>query len=818
MTEGLTTTQAKQLLKDLGPNRISDGQGFSFFGLLFSEVFSFLNILLILAGFVSLAIKDVIDGGLIFAIVLLNSGVSFWQEYKAERTLEELKNLTYSYIRCLRDGKMISLNSEELVPGDLIYLEVGDKIPADGLVSESFNLEVNESALTGEALPIYKDPEDIERNQVSGGTLVVGGHGKVRISATGPLTRFGKIAQTLGSIKERETPLQTQIKHLTLNVAIIAIATSVLIYLTGISLGQTQFDMFLTAVSSAVAAIPEGLPAIILITLAIGVKRMAQRKAVVKKMVAVEALGSINVIATDKTGTLTTGEMKVQKLWFDGQVYNPEEFKQALKNDPGIDKFLDALIFPNTASLVYKFDHGTRAVLGDSTEGALLMLAQNVGVNYEIHKQQATLVEEFAFDQKRKTMSVIVARNNNFECFIKAAPEYIVEYSTRILSKGKVRLLVEEEKQKLTDQFQALGKNGYRLLGFAYRNNITPAAGYVRADVESDLIFLGFVAMADPVRPEAAESIKLASKAGIKTVMVTGDNQLTAMAIARQLGLISEGDEVMSGQDLEKITDEELQSIIWKVKIFARTNPEDKLRIVKAFQEAGMAVAVTGDGVNDALALKQAEIGVAMGRKGTDVAKEAADIVITDDNYASIVKAVEEGRTIYDNVLKSIRYLLSTNISELVTILLALLMGLPLPLVPAQILWINLVSDGLPAIALALDPKDPDAMRKPPRSKKTKLLGLDSFGLLFFYGLVIAVIALTAYWQIMTKTGNVILARTWTFTVLIMLQMVMAFIIRGKKSHTNKNLIWAVIFTTAIQLLILVNPIFHPIFKIQRPW
>ncbi|MBI2355761.1 MAG: cation-translocating P-type ATPase [Candidatus Doudnabacteria bacterium] len=817
MNEGLSTTEAKKLLHELGPNRLSDGSQFSFYGLLFSEVFSFLNILLILAGFVALAIKDILDAILIFAIVLLNSMMSFWQEYKAERTLEELKNLTYSYVRVIRNGKAVPLNSEELVPGDIVYLEIGDKVPADGLVLESLNLEVNESALTGEALPVYKLPSDIEKNQVFGGTLVVAGHGKIKISATGTQTRFGRIAQTLESMRETETPLQLQIKHLTLNVALIAIVASVLIYITGISLGHKQIDMFLVGVSTAVAAIPEGLPAIILITLAVGVKRMALRKAVVRKMVAVEALGSINVIATDKTGTLTSGEMKVQKLWFDGKLLGPEEFKHTLKSNAAANKLLDALIFPTTASLAYKFDHGTKAVLGDSTEGALLILAQSLGINYEVHKQQAKLVEEFGFDQKRKTMSVIVERDNGLEAFIKASPEYTVQYSTRILQDGKIRILNENDKQQLTKQFENLGKNGYRILGFAYRNNINRSPRYVRAEVESDLVFLGFACISDPIRPEAVEAIRLASKAGIRTIMVTGDNQLTAMSVARQLGLAAEGDEVITGQDLEKISDEELQSVIWKVKIFARTNPEDKLRIVKALQTAGAAVAVTGDGVNDALALKQAEIGVAMGKKGTDVAKEAADIVITDDNYSSIVRAVEEGRTIYDNVLKSIRYLISTNISELATILMALLIGLPLPLVPAQILWINLISDGLPAIALALDPKDPDAMRRPPRSKEHRLLDLASFALLLLYGLIIAVIALAAYWQILKTTGNVVLARTWTFTILILLQLLMAFIIR-RNSHTNYKLILAAVFTVGIQFLILINPIFYPLFKIQKPW
>lgn len=814
--KGLTTTEAKTLLHRIGPNKIADGHRFSFFGLLFRETFNILNILLVFAALISLGIGDTIDGVLIFTIVILNTSISFWQEYKAERTLEELKNLTFTYVKVLRDGHTTSINGEELVPGDVTYLEIGDKITTDAYVLEARNFEVNESSLTGEASPVYKREADAEKSFVFAGTLVAGGRATVRVTATGRNTRFGKIAETLQSIKETETPLQKQIKHLALNTAIGALVFSTLIFFIGTALGQDRITMFLTAVSSAVAAIPEGLPTIILVTLAVGVKRMALRKAVVRKIIAVEALGSINVICTDKTGTLTRGEMKASKIWFNHKLYTPHEFKHAL-NHPTGKRFIDTLLIPNTASLAYKFDHGTRVVLGDSTEGALLMLGRELGFDYEVHKNQVRILEEYSFDQTKKTMSMVVEQNGKVASLVKGSPEYLVVNSTRIFQDNKLRLLMEEDKDKLVKSYESLTKDGLRVLGFAYKD-IETAETYDRSDTERDLIFLGFVALSDPIRDEVKDSIRLAGQAGIRTIMVTGDNELTAMAVARQLNMVEEGDEVLTGKDLAKLDDSQFKSILLKVKVFARTSPEDKLRIVKGLQELSLTVAVTGDGINDALALKQAEIGIAMGKKGTDVAKETADIVITDDNYASIVQAIEEGRTIYDNVLKSIRYLFSTNVSELLTILIALILGLPSPLLPAQILWINLVSDGLPAIALALDPKDPMAMKKMPRSKEHQLLDLNSSLILMVIGFVVSVIALIVYWHTYKSSGNVVLARTWTFSILILCQLAVAFIIRGNFKAYNRNLIIACLITVAVQALILFDPLFHPVFKIQKPW
>src|SRR3989344_4826990 len=814
-TTGLTTTEAKALLNKIGPNKISIEHRFSFFGLLCSETFNLLNILLMIASAVSLMIGDLLDSILIFAIVILNTIISFWQEYKAERTLQELRNLTHTYVKVLRDGKMSQIDSVELIPGDVIHLESGDKIPADGVIFQSCGLEANEASLSGESLPVFKRSE-AGHNQVVAGTLISAGHGIVLVSATGMSTRFGRIALSLKGIKETETPLQKQIKHLALNIGLIALALSVLIYFVGVSLGQRAVDMFLTSVSAAVAAIPEGVPAIILITLAVGERRMAQRKAVIRKIIAVEALGAGNVIATDKTGTLAKGEMRAEKLYVLGKHYTPQSIKTAL-NQPKMKKFLDALVIPNTASLLYRFDHGTKAVLGDSTEGALLQLAEFLGINTELHKASAEILEEFSFDQKRKSMSMVVRKDGKVEALVKSSPEFMVSASTRIPQDDRIKILTEEDKQQLADVYSSLTKSGYRVLGFGYKP-MDEQTGYRRDEIESDLIFLGFIAVSDPIRDEVKESIRLAKQAGIMTVMITGDNELTAHAVAVKLELAEEGEEMITGKDLEKISDEQLKNIIQKVRVFARTNPEDKLRIVKAFQQLGLSVAVTGDGVNDALALKQAEVGVAMGKKGTDVAKEAADIVITDDNYATIVKAIEEGRTIYDNVLKSIRYLVSTNLSELLTILIALILGLPSPLLPAQILWINLVSDGFPAIALALDPKDPMAMKKLPRSKEHRLLNLNSLALLIGIGLAVSLIALIVYWHTYKSSGNLAFARTWTFSTLILLQMLVAFIIRGNRKHANQKLVAAVVFTLAIQALILVNPIFYPIFKIEKIW
>ncbi|MBX4187586.1 MAG: cation-translocating P-type ATPase [Candidatus Doudnabacteria bacterium] len=811
--KGLSSHDASVLLKDVGPNIFSDDQHFRVLNLVLHEIFSLLNLMLLVAAGIALYIGHYTDGVLIICIVILNSAVSFWQEFKAEQTLHELKQLSPNSVRVMRDGREIALSAEYIVTGDLILLETGDKIPADGWVVDSYNFEVNESMLTGESIPVYKKPGEQEHDKVFAGTLVATGRASISISATGKNSRFGKIAQTLSTLPETPTPLQEQIRKLAYALAALALLFSTLIFATGIYFGHDTFEMFFTAVSSMVAMVPEGLPSIILITLAVGVKRMAVKKAVVRKLLAIEGLGSVNVICTDKTGTLTRGEMRVSQIYFNGGLHSPVEFKHL--NTHHAKKIIDVAVVVNTAGLVYKFDHGSATVLGDTTEGALLLFARELGIDYEIHRTKCKVLDEFSFDQKLKSMSVVCNMNGQIEALVKGSPEYIIKSSTRHFEDGKVKLLDHDGRQKLIAAYENLSLRGYRVLGVAYKDRLVNTRKYNRSEIESDLICLGFIALSDPVRAEAKSAIETAKRAGIRTVMITGDNEHTAMAISMELGLAQDGDEVVLGKEVEKSTDEELGSILSKVTVFARTNPEDKLRIVSSFQRLGYSVAVTGDGVNDSLALKQAEIGIAMGKKGTDVAKEAADIVITDDNYATIVSAIEEGRTIYDNVHKSIRYLLSTNIGEILTILFALIIGLPAPLLPVQILWINLASDGLPALALALDPKDPNALLKQPRTKNEPLFKNSHLAALVGLGVVVAALCLAVYYFVYHITKDLILARTWTFTVMIFLQMIVAFLIHGLHRSINKKLIAAVIVTLLMHLVILFSPSLYSMFGIK---
>ncbi|MGE5298170.1 MAG: cation-translocating P-type ATPase [Acidobacteriaceae bacterium] len=818
MERGLTTAEAKKLRLQYGPNKIAERHSFSVLTALVSEMFSLLNILLIAAAIISLLIKDRIDGFFILGTVVLNTFISFWQEYKAEQTLSQLKLLAPAFARVIRDGKESMLSAELIVPGDLVVLNMGDKIPADGTMTSGVNCEVDESMLTGESMPVFKKPNEPEHNQIYAGTLVASGRAIFKVSRIGESTQFGKIAKTLTEIKEPPTPLQAQIRKLALQLAVIALICSALIYVIGLLLNFNRLEMFFTAVSSAVALVPEGLPSILIITMAVGVKRMAQKRAVVRKLIAIEGLASVNVICMDKTGTLTQGRMQVQSIFVNGKPHTVEEFKGQTQTGAG-KLLMDTMVMVNTASLVYRFDRHTAEVLGDTTEGALLMLAHRYGLDYELYRTQGEVIDEFSFDQNRKSMSSILRIESSITSLVKGAPEYMISKSNRIRKFDKVDYLDEAGKTKLIEAYQHYARQGYRLLAFAYKDGLHQKSRYDRDEAETDLIFLGFVALLDPLRPEVKPAIKTAALAGIRSVMITGDNELTAMTIAKQLDLVGPDDEVYLGKDLGKISDEDLQKIIQKVKVFARTDPEDKLRIVRAFQKAGFSVAVTGDGVNDALALKQAEIGVAMGNKGTDVAKEAADIVITDDNYATIILAIEEGRTIYDNVLKSFRYLLSTNVGEILTILFALGLGMPSPFTPVQILWINLVTDSLPALALAVDPKDPHNMKKRPRPKEAKLIDSKVLTFLLSAGLGVALLSLGVYRFIYNISGgDVVLARTWVFTFMIILQMIVAFLVRGFKNKFNYNLLWAVILTMGVQFSILSIPAFYKVFEIKGLW
>ena len=649
MTKGLTSIQAEQFLTQYGLNTILEQKKKSIFIKLFEQFNNFLTLLLILAAFFSFLIGEQVDGFLIVLIVILNALFGIYQEKKAEDSVKVLKKMTVTKVRVIRDGRQIEIDSQLLVPDDLIYLEEGAKIPADGIICENFNLEINESSLTGESMSVIKAIDE----EVFSGTIVTKGRGLVKIKKTGMNTKFGQIAHNLSLIDDGTTPLQKKLENLTRLIGIFGIVISLIVFVISKIEGVGYFPAFLLSVSLAVAVVPEGLPAVMTITLALGMKKMADKKAVVKKLSAIEALGSITLIATDKTGTLTENKMKVKELFVNNSQFSISDYKKSNR-----DLLLLNGILCSTASLVYMHDHGHWDVLGDPTEGALLYLAQELGLNVEEIRKQWKIIDEKPFDSVTKMMSVVVKDKQSL-IFTKGAPESILNICNKIIINEKEEKMSEEKKETIENQVNQWASKGLRVLAFSY-NKIEMS--------QKNNIFLGMVAIHDSPRPEVNEAIIKANNAGIKVVMITGDNEKTAEAIGINCGLIKEGDEILTGIQLDEFNDKELLKILPRVKIFARTSPFQKHRIVKLFQQLGEIVAVTGDGVNDAIALKQADVGVAMGLVGTDVARETADMIITDDNFASIISAVEEGRNIINHLKNAIKYLLSCNMSEAIAL------------------------------------------------------------------------------------------------------------------------------------------------------
>ena len=799
--KGLTTHQVAQLLNQHGLNIIKEQKKKTFIVKFFEQFNNFLTILLIIAAILSFIIGEPVDGSLIFLIVILNAFFGIYQEAKAEESIAVLKKMTVSRIRVIRDGKEQEIDSHYLVPGDIVFVEEGVKIPADGLVIENRNLEVNESALTGESLPVPKNLNE----EVFMGTIITKGRGYIEIKKIGMETKFGKIASELSSIKDIKTPLQKKLEGLTKLIGIIGIFAAVFVFVLSVIQGGAYFSSFLLAISLAVAVVPEGLPAVMTITLAIGVKEMAKKKAIVRKLSAIEGLGGITLIATDKTGTLTTNKMKVKEIYVNNiqssisnlqspipnvqfPISNVQNQKSNFQND-SLGLLLLNGVVNSTASLVQIHDHGSWDVLGDPTEGALLYLAQSSGQNIEMMRKEWEIIDEQSFDAVTKRMSVLVRNQlksvetslNQQEqkyLFSKGAPESILEISDKILINGKENILDFKQKEKIEKQVEEWGRKGLRVLAFSYKQLklVESSLNQLKTKTDSnqfqpigtDLTFLGMVAIHDAPRPEAAEAVAKAKTAGIKVVMITGDNEKTAEAIGVTLGIITEGEEILTGYQVEKYTDEELLQKLPLVKIFARTSPFHKHRIVKLFQKMGEIVAVTGDGVNDAIALKQADIGVAMGLVGTDVARETADMIITDDNFSSIVNAVEEGRNIIKNLKNAITYLLSCNITEAMALILGLVLGFPHIFYPLQFLYINLVTDGLPALSLAFSPRATHIMKQVPE-KELSLINPFAKKYILLIGLFSAFLVLISYYFYAIFYYEDV-GRTAAFTVLTLIQ------------------------------------------------
>ncbi|MBI2031575.1 MAG: cation-translocating P-type ATPase [Candidatus Levybacteria bacterium] len=786
MEKGLSSHEVNQLLAVHGKNEITAKRSFSPFILFLSQFPSFLNGILFLAAIFSFFISDVLDAVFILAILLLNGTVGFIQEYNAEKSLEKLKNYVLPLSRVLRNGKEEEIPTSDIVPGDIVILSEGDRIPADGVLVHHEDLEVDESILTGESLPVAKE----QNAEVFGGTLVLKGKGHLKIQKTGMKTHFGQIAETLSTLSPDKTPLNHRLNVLGKIISFIAILAALSIIPIGLSQNRELFPLILLSISITVAAVPQSLPTVITIALAIGTTRMAKKNAIVRKMHAVETLGSIQVLLVDKTGTLTENSMRVKKYW----IQDKKKFESLLR----------ACIFGNTASLAQKGSQDKYDIIGDRTDGALLLWAKSHAKNLNTLKDGGEITDEFVFDPEQKTITTVWEEHGKKYVFVRGAPEAIIEESE----------LSEKEKTKITKFYEDYASNGLRVIAFGEK--LEKHKGSVKRDhLEKNLDFLGFVGIYDPPRDEAREAVLKARNAGITTIMVTGDNEKTALSIAKDVGILEKDEDVITGEELEKLNDDEVAKIIDHVRVFARSRPEDKLRLVTILKKKGYVVGVTGDGVNDSLALKRADVGVSMGQTGTDVAKEASDIVLADDNFSTLVSAVEEGRIIYHNILKAITYLLSGNLSELSLIVFATLLGLPSPLIPTQILWINLITDGLPALALASDNKDPDLIKDGPRNPKTPILSKKRSIFIALVGLSLSFFLLSVFYLIINLGKSEMLARTVVFNLLIFSHMGLAFVVRGKSLFKfNPFLVWGVFGIIILQIIITFTPFFQDIFHL----
>lgn len=854
---GLTQLQVSERRQQYGLNKLREQKGTTVWVMLFSQFKEFLILLLIAAAVISLAIGETADAVVILAVVLLNAVLGVIQEFKAEKSLAALKTLSAPEAKVIREGALFELPACELVPGDLILVEAGDLVPADGRLIDTAGLTADESALTGESVPVEKGaaplpgevpPLPEQKNSVHLGTIITGGRGRVLVTATGMNTEIGRIAGMIQEAPVEKTPLQKKLDHFGRRLGLLAIVLCALIFALGLLRGHELLPMFLTAVSLAVAAIPEGLPAIITIVLALGVQRMAAQQAIIRKLPAVETLGAATVICTDKTGTLTRNEMTVRQLDYgsgaitvSGEGYGSAGgFSRGGRAvDPQQDRQLRLLLtiglLNNNARLIE--EEGYTKVIGDPTEGALIAAAAKAGLVQEQLAAALPRIDEQPFDSERKLMSTVhrgelcpglPADLGENRCWFltKGASDIVLERCHYRLNSTGIEPLTAAERAALAARNREMAGAALRVLGFAFRpmppNNTLPLEQY-----EKELVFAGFMGMNDPPRPGAKEAVKSCREAGIAVKMITGDHAETALAAAAALELASKREEIITGREIEQLSDEELAGKVAGIRIFARVTPEHKVRIVNALQANGEIAAMTGDGVNDAPALKRADIGSAMGRSGTAVAKEAAEMILADDNFTTIVRAVEEGRAIYENIRKAVFFLLSCNIGEIVTILAAILLGWPLPLLPVQILWINLITDTLPALALGVDPGEEELMHRPPRGPGHSLFSPRALRTLTVFGLLIGMLTLTAFF---IGTGESIeKGQTMAFATLALSQLVHVFNFRslhrsvmGRRFFGNPLLLGAVFISGALQLAVLLIPataaIFHAVPLLAGEW
>ncbi|MCL2088272.1 MAG: cation-translocating P-type ATPase [Oscillospiraceae bacterium] len=801
-TIGLTTAQAEERLKKDGENTLKSKNAINPAAIFAGQFKDLFVIILLICTGVSVYMGEIAEALAITCIVFVNAVIGFFQEYKTEKTLEALKNMAAPTTKVYRDGRVCVIPAALLVRGDLIITEAGDKVPADALLIESTSMEADESILTGESIACEKkaapnrplSDRPGESHVIYMGTAITKGHGKATVISTGMSTQMGRIAGMLDEIEDEHTPLQKRLNELSKVIAVICLTVCAVITGAGILRGQNVIDMLITGVSLAVAAVPEGLPAVVTIALALAVGRMVKRKALIKKLHAVETLGCASVICSDKTGTLTENKMTVKKIVTYNDVIDVEGNRFAadgtgvnINSHPAARLLVDVAAVCNNALL----DNDG----GDPTETALLVMAAKAGITKD--NLEYTRAGEIPFDSDRKCMSVIVKANNRRYIFTKGAYDVVIKKCGYAADKNSVQPLTVSVKDRIRRANEGMAEDALRVLGFAYRD----ITGISSGELESSMIFLGLAGMIDPPRKEALEAVRLCRSAGIKTVMITGDHKTTACAIARQLKIYRTNDLCMTGEEIDSMDEFDFARRVNSVSVFARVSPSHKLKIVRALKRHGHIVAMTGDGVNDAPAVKEADIGVAMGISGTDVTKEAADVMLLDDNFATLVSAVEEGRVIYSNIRKFIRYLLSCNIGEVITMFAGMLMlGIPQILLPMQILLINLVTDGLPAIALGMEPAEKSIMKKKPRSKKEGVLAGRLMFMIIFRGVLIGLSTLAVFTVLYKMYYNIHISRTGAFLALIFMQLIHVF-----ECKSEEKTIFSIPFFNNIKLILAVG-------------
>lgn len=804
---GLSSTEATRRLEKYGQNVLTSKKKINPFIIFISQYKDIMTIILLLCTLVSLFMGEYVEAIAIAIIILMNGILGFLQEYKTERTLEALKNMSGPIAKVYRDGQIITCPANELVKGDLISLTSGDLIPADCIINEATEIESDESMLTGESIPVKKSLNKSKKDKlIYMGCSITKGHCTATIVKTGMETEIGNIASMLDNIKEEPTPLQKKLDYLSKYIAIGCLAICTIVTITGIVNGEDFLQMLITGVSLAVAAVPEGLPAIVTISLALSVSRMIKRMALIRKLHAVETLGCATILCSDKTGTITQNKMTATVIATNTGLY---DIKKAPHDNQTTELILKGSVLCNNAVL--------KSNIGSHTELALLKLGEQFNFTRESLQRDFNRISENPFDSTRKRMSVVCQDvSKDKYIFVKGGFDVLINKCNLFQNGDSTEELTLADKHKFTKQNEDMAENALRVIAIAYKKISNNSNDYD----EDNLIYLGQIGLIDPPRREVKPAVIKCRKAGIKTVMITGDHKKTAIAIAKQVSIYHEGDKVLTGDELDKMSVEELTKIVNKVTVFARVNPNHKLQIVKALKKNGHIVAMTGDGTNDAPSIKEADIGVAMGKSGSDVSKEASSIILLDDNFASLVNAVEEGRSIYENIRKFIRYLLSCNIGEVLTMFLGMLMGMPVVLLPIQILFVNLVTDGLPAIALGLEPLDKTAMSRPPRKANENVFARGLASKIIFRGVFIGLSTLASFVSVYKLTGDVDTARSGALFALVLAQLIHVFECKSEtqsifeiKILNNKKLILATALSFCAMLLVLYVPTLQAIFS-----